>query len=251
MPRQTRKSTPPRRRTGPGRPEGVSLTREHILNAAEEVFAELGYAGTSLREIVDRAHVTKALANYYFGNKEKLFEEIFLRRALPIVEERMVALAALKRTKGDAITVRDLVDIYLAPLLRMPRVAPAKNFMQIHARLHMEPQEFALSLRREVYNESTRAYAEAIHAVLPHLSLKTVYWRLILMVGANLYAISGTHRIEEISKGLCNPGDFDDVVEHVTDFVAAGLQAPVSAGEANKPVPPVRSRRSARTRTSR
>lgn len=246
MPRQTPK--PSRRRTGPGRPEGVSLTREHILNAAEEVFAELGYAGTSLREIVDRAHVTKALANYYFGNKEKLFEEIFLRRALPIVEERMAALAALKRDKGDAVTVRELVEIYLAPLLRMPRVAPAKNFMQIHARLHMEPQDFALTLRRNVYNESTRAYAEAISKVLPHLSLKTVYWRLILMVGANLYAISGTHRIEEISKGLCHPDDFDEVVQHVTDFVCAGLEAPVSAQSASKRTSPPRA---ARTRASR
>lgn len=242
MPKQIPKPKRPRGRTGPGRPEGVSLTREHILNAAEEVFAEFGYAGTSLREIVDRAHVTKALANYYFGSKKKLFEEIFLRRTLPIVDERMAALAALKRAKGDAVTVRDLVEIYLAPLLRMPTVAPAKHFMRIHARLHMELQEFALNLRRKVYNESTRAYAEAIRQALPHLPLKTVYWRLILMVGANLYAISGTHRIEEISKGECDPGDFSEVVDHVTDFVCAGLEAPISTREAIPELLPRRSR---------
>src|SRR5437879_4956004 len=111
MPKRTTEPKPPQRRTGPGRPEGVSLTREHILNAAEEVFAKLGYAGTSLREIVERAQVTKALANYYFGSKEKLFEAIFLRRGLPIVEERMAALAELQRTKGDAVTVHDLVRV--------------------------------------------------------------------------------------------------------------------------------------------
>jgi AcrR family transcriptional regulator len=239
-----RKPTTPtklRRRTGPGRPEGVSLTREHILNAAEEVFAELGYAGTSLREIVERAQVTKALANYYFGSKEKLFEEILLRRGLPVVEERMAALAELQRTKGSATTVRDLVDVYLSPLLRMPRTASTRNFMRIHARLHMEPEEFALTLRRKVYNESTRAYAQAIHVAMPHLPLKTVYWRLILLVGANLYAISDTHRIEELSKGECNPDDINEVVEHVIDFVCAGLLAPVSAEEA-RPRPAARRR---------
>jgi AcrR family transcriptional regulator len=248
MPRSTIKRPATRGRPGPGRPEGVSLTREHILNAAEEIFAELGYAGTSLREIVDRAHVTKALANYYFGSKEKLFEEIFLRRTLPIVEERMASLAALKRSKGDALTARDLIKVYLAPLLRMPSVAPAQNFMRIHARLHMEPQEFALNLRRKVYNESTRAYAEAISQALPNLPLKTVYWRLILMVGANLYAISGTHRIEEISKALCDPTDLDEVVEHVTDFVCAGIEAPVAAREdTGRPLP----KRTARLRGAR
>ncbi|MDF2114439.1 TetR/AcrR family transcriptional regulator [Roseiarcaceae bacterium H3SJ34-1] len=220
----------------------MSVAKEHILNAAEEVFAELGYAGTSLREIVERAQVTKALANYYFGSKEKLFEEVFLRRSLPVAEARMQSLADLRRTKGKAIPVRDLVRIYLTPLLPFPQTAMARNFMLIHARLHMEPEEFALALRRRVYNESTRAYAEALHDALPHLPLKTIYWRLILLVGANLYAISGTHRIEELSNGICDPTNSDELLEHLSDFVHAGLTAPVSAETEQRTAAPGRAK---------
>lgn len=48
----------PRRRAGPGRPEGVSNVRDEILDAAEIEFADLGYAGTSLRNVAERAKVT-------------------------------------------------------------------------------------------------------------------------------------------------------------------------------------------------
>jgi AcrR family transcriptional regulator len=221
---------PVQRRQGPGRPGGVSQGREQILDAAEEAFAELGYTGTSLREIVKRAHVTSALATYYFGTKEKLFEEIFLRRGLPIVEERMAELAALKQRKGASVTVPDLVRAYLAPILRLPKTAESRGFLRIHARLHMEPEEFALTLRRKVYNESTKAYAQALHEALPHLPLKTVYWRLILLVGATLYAISGTHRIAELSVNACSPNDLNELGDHVMGFVCAGMMAPAGLG---------------------
>jgi AcrR family transcriptional regulator len=46
-----------KKRAGPGRPQGESFARDEILKAAEMAFAEHGYAGTSLREIVKRAHV--------------------------------------------------------------------------------------------------------------------------------------------------------------------------------------------------
>jgi AcrR family transcriptional regulator len=221
------------RRQRPGRPEGPSQGREQILDAAEEAFADLGYAKTSLREIVNRANLTSALATYYFGSKEKLFEEVFLRRALPIAKERLVRLSELKKAKGKSATVQDLINIYLAPLLKMPRTRATRNFLRIHARLHMEPEEFALDLRRRAYNEMTRAYAKALNQVLPHMPLKTIYWRLILQVGAILYAMSDTHRIDELSEGRCNPENIEELVAHITDFVCGGMTAPARSEQAS------------------
>lgn len=217
-------ATPPARRQGPGRPEGVSQAREHILNAAEEAFAALGYAGTSLREIVERAHVTKSLVNYHFGSKEKLFEEVFLRRGQPIAAERMARLARLRARPGG-FTAEDLVHGFLTPSLKMPRTAGARRFLRIQARLHMEPEEFAYALRRKVYEESTKAYAAAFCEVMPELTPQKVYWRLILIIGANLYAVSDTHRIAELSGGLCDPSDLDELFENVTEFVCGGIAA--------------------------
>ncbi len=50
--------------------------RSLILNAAEELFAERGFDGTSVRDIAHLAGVNLAMISYYFGSKEKLFEAL-------------------------------------------------------------------------------------------------------------------------------------------------------------------------------
>jgi AcrR family transcriptional regulator len=51
--------------------------RTKIIEAAVDLFAENGYAATSVREIVARAGVTKPVLYYYFGSKEGLFQTLF------------------------------------------------------------------------------------------------------------------------------------------------------------------------------
>jgi TetR/AcrR family transcriptional regulator len=50
--------------------------RERLLETAAELFAEKGYAGTYVREIVEKAGVSKPVLYYYFQSKEGLFHAI-------------------------------------------------------------------------------------------------------------------------------------------------------------------------------
>lgn len=59
------------RRTG--RRPGATDTREDILEAAREVFAERGYDGATVRRVAQRAGVDPALLYHYFGSKQQLF----------------------------------------------------------------------------------------------------------------------------------------------------------------------------------
>jgi AcrR family transcriptional regulator len=56
-----------------GRRPGPTETREAILAAARELFAEKGYDGASARAIARAAGVDPALVHHFFGNKEGLF----------------------------------------------------------------------------------------------------------------------------------------------------------------------------------
>lgn len=214
-----------KRRSGPGRPEGESFAREKILSAAEEAFAEDGYTGTSLRQIVERAHVTQALVTYYFGSKDALFKEVFLSRGREIARKRQEGLAALHAGK-KAPTLEEVVATYLRPALEMRRTREGRAFIRLQARMHTEPTRFAYELRREVYDENTRAYVAAIRKAAPHLSARTAYWRMVLVIGAYLYAHSDAHRLEEFSGGVCTTEDVDEMVEQITAFVVGGLMAP-------------------------
>jgi AcrR family transcriptional regulator len=54
--------------------------RNSILTAAEELFSELGYEGTSTRQIAREAGANMSMISYYFGSKEGVFLEIMNRR---------------------------------------------------------------------------------------------------------------------------------------------------------------------------
>ena len=54
----------------------ASGTRERLLETASHLFAEKGYASTSVREIVARAGVSKPVLYYYFQSKEGLYYAI-------------------------------------------------------------------------------------------------------------------------------------------------------------------------------
>ena len=54
--------------------------KDHILDVAEQVFAELGYDGASTRVISAQAGVNMAMLNYYFGSKEGLYLSVFERK---------------------------------------------------------------------------------------------------------------------------------------------------------------------------
>jgi TetR/AcrR family transcriptional regulator len=56
-------------------------TEERILDAARTVFIRKGMYGARMQDIADEAGINKALLHYYFKNKEKLFEEIFMEAA--------------------------------------------------------------------------------------------------------------------------------------------------------------------------
>lgn len=211
----------------PGRPEGSTTgdnASECILDAAEEVFAEVGYSGATLRTVATRAGVTQALISYYFGSKYGLYEAVFLRRSQVIVKERLKHLEQLK-TRSD-LTVRDVVQAFLAPTIALRDTRGGRLFLRLQARLHTEPASISYKLRNEAYDESTRAYVQLMGRVCPHLSAKDLNWRMALMIGAYMYAFSDTHRLEQMAPNDCNINDIDEVFEQITAFVAGGLSAP-------------------------
>ena len=61
-------------------------TKDRILHAAEELFAQQGFASTSLRQVTSRADVNIAAVNYHFGSKDNLVNEV-ADRGCPIVPD--------------------------------------------------------------------------------------------------------------------------------------------------------------------
>ena len=82
-------------------------TRERVLAAAEELFAEQGYDATSVQQVVTRAGVTKGALYHYFAAKEDLLFEIYHS----LFAEQMAGLQRIIAQRADATaTLRQIID---------------------------------------------------------------------------------------------------------------------------------------------
>lgn len=206
--------------TGPG-------VRERILSEAQALFAENGFSGISTRAIAQAAGVNLAQLHYYFGAKRDLYKAAYLRGAAQVTEARKRALAAARAEHpGGGIPLERLVRAFVEPFMLNTATPEGRATMQMHARLHTEPDDISKEVLSQVYDETTLAYTEAFRQALPHLSFETICWRLYFMMGAYRYTLMRTGRLEAMSGGTCDSGDFRRAVEEIVPFLAAGLRAP-------------------------
>jgi len=82
-------------------------TRNRILRAGEQIFAEKGYSGARVAEIADKAGLDKRLIFYYFGTKQGLYAAVledFFQNVEPLVNE-------LLRKRKDASLEIDMAGL--------------------------------------------------------------------------------------------------------------------------------------------
>lgn len=73
------------------KPKAPEANRARMVAAAIEEFAARGFKGASMDAIAARTHTTRALINYYFGSKEKLYIAV-LERVYAEIREAEAAL---------------------------------------------------------------------------------------------------------------------------------------------------------------
>lgn len=74
-------------RPRPARPRDSAATRRALLAAGRELFASVGYEGTTVRAVAERAGVNQALLFRHFGSKEGLFAEAVTGQALDLLHD--------------------------------------------------------------------------------------------------------------------------------------------------------------------
>jgi TetR/AcrR family transcriptional regulator len=87
-----------------------------ILEAAEAVFAELGYKGATTSEIARRAGLPKANLHYYFATKEALYRRI--------IERVLTAWFAAAGSFDDADEPAEALCRYISAKMDMARTMP-------------------------------------------------------------------------------------------------------------------------------
>ncbi len=210
-------------------------TRIRILDAAEVLFMDHGFDGTSMRMITGSAGVNLAAVNYHFGTKELLIQEVFRRRLTDLNKARLVVLDRMEsEAAGAPLKPSRIVDAFFGTALRMAADVEGggHTFMCLLGRTYTEPNEFVRKFLAEEYAECVERFLSALYRALPEVERKEILWRFHFMMGAMSYAIAGTDALQLVT------GKFDDeeparLVPRLMSFLLGGLRAPLADFGAN------------------
>ncbi len=204
-------------------------TRTRILDAAEELFMQHGFEGTSMRHLTSRAGVNLAAVNYHFGSKQALIEAVFRRRLDPMNLERIAELERLEAANN--LTPEAIIRAFLLPSLRLVEDAKGggRNFIRLLGRTYSEPAKEIRALIGQMYAPAMERYKKALERALPQMPGDELVWRMHFMFGTLAYTLAATDTVQLIAG--CKPEDRYDarlLEERLTAFLAAGLLAPVN-----------------------
>jgi AcrR family transcriptional regulator len=198
-------------------------TKERILSAAETLFAQHGFAGTSLRQVTSRADVNLAAVNYHFGSKENLVNEVFRRRMDEMSQARLDALA-IARQQPEAV-LEAVLAAFIEPALALTLDRQGGSaFVRVLARAYAEKNERLRKFLSDNYGHVLREFSRALAECVPGLSKEQLYWRLDFIAGALTYAMADFGSIRRPA-GVSERVHAQRAASELITFAAAGLKA--------------------------
>lgn len=204
-------------------------TREQILDAAWNLFAERGFEDVSVRDVTNTAGVNLASVSYHFGGKEGLIQETVKRCMNPINEYRIKLFnEASERCGGvEKIPINQLMTAFMRPVV-MPEECGVRAglMLRLVARYLIESDYTIPTVSRSLYTEVFQVYAKAFMVHYPHLSPITIVKHIVFASGTVIY-YHGLGKVAlQLSAGLHEDvGEIDrgEMLRDVVEFAIYGF----------------------------
>ena len=211
-------------------------TRTKILDTAERLFAEEGFAATSLRTITAEAGVNLASVNYHFGSKEALLFAVLGRRIRPMNEVRLRLLDEIEAEAGDnAPDLEKVVRAFLEPAFESLAAAAGDQgakFVQLIGRTHVETNDKIQAMFVEQFKDVIHRFTSALNRIYPELSMEESRLRMFFVVGAMAHTLAWSQKIDWF---LESKSTKESVNETLVQFVTAGIRGSVPVTEMEGP----------------
>jgi len=192
----------------------MSDTKQKILDAAERLIAEQGYAATSLRQIIGAAGVNLASVHYHFGSKEELLDALVMRKAGPVNERRLALLDRYaEEFQSSPVPVEKVLFAFFSPMAEAANRNP--QFVRVMGRIIVEGLLPAV-VQKNFQPVLTRLVG-ALRQALPHLSPEELQWRMHFMTGVMAHTMCGAPE-----------GQFETRIARMIVFLSAGFRAPAT-----------------------
>ena len=199
--------------------------QDRLLHAAEGLFPEKGFDGTSVRELAAVADCNIASVNYHFGGKENLYVELWRRYLIRMRETRIAAInKAIEHQPGDSALenlLRSFANAFVEPLIDQ---STAQRFMKLMAREMLDQHLPTDMFVQEVIVPTQTAMRQAFARICPDLDPSRVRLVVYSIVAQLLHAVHMKGAFEHTNNPDFSKFDLSDTIEHVVRFSAAGIR---------------------------
>jgi AcrR family transcriptional regulator len=220
------------------RAEQRATTVKLILDTSEELFAQLGYFGVTIKDVADKMGIHPALIHYYFDGKKALFDAVFERRVAYAVAVRTAELDAYEEKVGNHPTVEGALRAYYDSAfdVYVNDREGWRNFGRIFAQVNNAPG-YGAEKMDTYFDPLVLRLIGLFKKALPDARLEDLFWSFQFTSGAYSLILSRTGRIDRLSGNICASDDFDSVRERFVTFMAAGFEALYKRGKPKRRAP--------------
>jgi len=196
------------------------VTRERIMKAAERLFAEAGYDGTSIRAIVAKAKVNQAAINYHFDGKDGLYREV-LRGAFRGLTEHQLSHAEELKSMSREEALSQFIRRQLQPLLGRDEYS---RHMRIFNWETVQPTPVFRSLIAEEAAPFLGLAADLVHRFLPDADQRTLTVAAVWLLGQCSVFVRNREQLAQPPVGLVvDEGAIEWLSATISRWVVAGL----------------------------
>jgi len=211
----------------------VKDVRNRLLDVAEKLFSERGFADTSVRDITAEANCNVASVNYYFGGKEKLYADVWRHHLLLLRDSQITSIEKVMSENQDTPRLEDLLksfaETFIGSLVDETRSSRLlKLMMREMLDKHLPPDMFA----DEVIKPTLGAMQKALLKTCPGLQESQIALIVFSIVGQLIHAIRVRTMFGQSNRQDLLIFDLAEMVDHIIKFSAAGIRA--CAGEKTK-----------------
>ena len=198
-------------------------TKQKLLDTAELLFAEQGYAETSVRDITAAAECNLASINYHFGGKESLYAEVFQRALADLREYRLARVQVV--LDSETPTLEALLSAFsvafLEPLVENHRGRLLMLLFHRECNMPLLPSEMFFS---ELIDPLSKQMFEGYDLTCPGLTAEQKGLCLNSLVGQLMFVVQSARMYEMASRNEAPILDHEKMVGHIVRFSVAGTR---------------------------
>ena len=205
-----------------------------LVEAAEKLFAEIGFDAVSVRDITQAAGGNVAAVNYHFGSRDGLVAVVMNRYMTPVNEERLLRLEAAERNWGSKpVPVEEVLDAFVRPLITQINKSELseKLFCKLIGRIFSSQNNGMPAEMEAQCGVLISRFAKVLGKSLPGLAAEELVWRLHFMVGAMIHMLTHGEALQRVSQGAAGVPGMDVTLWRFLRFAAAGLREGVEGAE--------------------